>query len=545
MREMACRMTAKRLQPSQRRARHGGCVKHSNITTAPRRMNAPALRFETRQSQAVTPRLQHSVRLLQLSSLDFAQEVQEAMGRNPFLEMDEAISEAAETEESNLAATPMQHTGSDAAPDRSSCAAELPDQHADDDSSWDRESWGQSRAGASSGSDGSEVSLLDLATAEVGLRAHLRTQANVLPLSARDHVLVCAVIESLDDDGYLRLGLDELAELTELVPAVDRSEMNTALSLVQSMEPCGVAARNLGECLTLQLQQCQGIDTALARGIVAMHLDRLAQRDVPGLSRLLGRSRADIENACQQIRQLDPRPGWRFGGNDVHYVTPDVIVHKVRGKWAAKLNAAILPRVRLNSLYADLFQRHRGTGHVELAAHLKEARWTMRNVQQRFSTILAIAEAILKRQHHFLEFGPLAMRPLGLKEIADEVGVHESTVCRVTNNKYMATPAGMFELKFFFSRAMPTASGGACTGTAIRGLIKDMIESEDPGEPLSDVDLARKLDRQGLKVARRTITKYRQLLKFAPADRRRRGANSAGFSQRPSATAMPSPPESR
>ena len=192
-----------------------------------------------------------------------------------------------------------------------------------------------------------------------------------------------------------------------------------------------------------------------------------------------------------------------------------MIVRKVRGRWTATLNRAVVPRVKLNQTYASMFQEHRDSQHGELAQHLQEARWTVKNVQQRFSTILMVAEAILKRQQHFLEFGPMAMKPLGLREIANELGLHESTVSRVTNNKYMATPVGVFELKYFFSREMATASGGACSATAIRGVIKEMIDAENPADPLSDAQIARLLVRQGLKVARRTVTKYRQLLKVA------------------------------
>jgi RNA polymerase sigma-54 factor len=218
----------------------------------------------------------------------------------------------------------------------------------------------------------------------------------------------------------------------------------------------------------------------------------------------------------------------------VHFVTPDVVVKKIRGRWVASLNRAVIPRVKLNQTYASLFQEHRDSKHGELAPHLQEARWTVRNVQQRFSTILLVAEAIVKRQQHFLDFGPMAMKPLGLREIAEELGLHESTVSRVTNNKYMATPAGVFELKYFFSREMATASGGGCSATAIRGVIKGMIEVENPTEPLSDAQIARLLARQGLKVARRTVTKYRQLLRLPPVERRRRLA-SASASATPAA----------
>ncbi len=481
-------------------------------------MNAPSLHVEHRQHQTITPRLQHAVRLLQLSSLDFAQEVHSALGRNPFLELDESEPDAAPLDEACDSEPPREsRTRNDSLNDS---LDDTPDDR------WERDSWQQSsssiRTRTGAGASEADASAMDLLAATPGLRAHLRSQANMLPLSARDHALVCAVIESLDDDGYLRLSLEELGELAELEPAVDYCEMNTALRLVQSLEPCGVGARNVAECLMLQLRQAKGIDLPLARCIVTDHLDRLAQRDVAGLARMLDRTPAEIDAVCCQIRGLDPRPGWRCGSNDTQFVTPDVIVRKSRGTWGVQLNPAIVPRVRLNHLYADLFQRHRDSQHGELAAHLQEARWTLRNVEQRFSTIVLVAEAILKRQHHFLEYGPLAMKPLGLREIADEVGVHESTVCRVTNNKFMATPAGVFELKYFFSRAMATSSGGACSATAIRGVIKDMIATENPSAPLSDVDLARQLSRQGLTVARRTITKYRQLLKVPPADRRRR-----------------------
>ena len=204
----------------------------------------------------------------------------------------------------------------------------------------------------------------------------------------------------------------------------------------------------------------------------------------------------------------------------------DMYKKAVRNTWTVSLNPAIVPKVRLNQVYAKLFQRHRTPGNAELGAHLQEARWTLRNVEQRFSTILSVAEAIVSRQKHFLEFGAMAMKPLGLREIADELGLHESTVSRVTNNKYMATPIGVFELKYFFSRAMTTASGGACSGTAIRGLIKDIIEAEAPTAPLSDAEIARQLATQGLQVARRTVTKYRQLLKIEAVERRRRHSPS-------------------
>ncbi|MGH6648183.1 RNA polymerase factor sigma-54 [Aquabacterium sp.] len=484
-------------------------------------MNSPAIRQEHRQHQTLTPRLQQAVRLLQLSSLDFAQEVRDAMGKNPFLEPeDSAGADAAEIPDTPPVAEPVAAAASEA------LDAETPSAMSDAEPSWERDSW-QSATGTRNGSGGdSDTSMIDMVADDPGLRAYLRGQMNAWPLSDRERVLVTTIIESLDDDGYLRTPLMELAALAELSPTVTEAEMEAALAQVQTLDPMGVGARSVSECLLLQVPSIEDEQIRdLARIIVTHYLSRLAQRDVAGLAKTLSCKPADIDAACERIRHLDPRPGWRFGAaSETQFVTPDVIVKQIRGEWVASLNPAVVPRVRINQMYAELFQKHRDSNHAELAANLQEARWTVRNVEQRFSTILTVSQAILKRQHHFLEFGPLAMKPLGLREIAEEVGLHESTVCRVTNNKFMATPVGVFELKYFFSRAMPTASGGECSATAIRGVIKDMIDAENLVNPLSDAEIARQLARQGLQVARRTVTKYRQLLKVPPVDRRRKHA---------------------
>ncbi len=483
-------------------------------------MGAPALRTTLRQNQAVTPRLQHAVRLLQLSSLDFAQEVHDAMGRNPFLEVEEGGPEA----------PPLDAVSSPtvAGPD-DGIAADIDVSYAPPiDETHERDSWHAPGGTSSVGSAEGDVSALDLVAADVGLRPNLRLQLGALPLPRRDHALACAIVESLDDDGYLRTSLDEIASISGMSPAVDEAEMQIALRRVQSLDPIGVAARDLAECLRLQLV---GIEDAgereLAETIVDGHLQRLADHDVAAIARIVGRSASEVEAACERIRRLNPRPGWQMDDESIEYLTPDVIVRKVRGRWTATLNRSIMPRVRVNQTYAALFKEHRERGNGELAQQLQDARWTVKNVEQRFSTILMVAEAILERQQHFLEFGPMAMKPLGLREIAQQLGLHESTVSRVTNNKYMATPVGVFELKFFFSREMATANGGSCSATAIRGVIQGMLDAENPKEPLSDAQIARLLVRQGLKVARRTVTKYRQLLKVPSVERRRRMAAQA------------------
>lgn len=471
-------------------------------------------RADQRQSQTLSPRLQHAVRLLQMSSLDFGLMVRDTLGKNPFLEPDETAEDADSAE-----AIEMDGNSEETGDDHDAVAVERDGDGVESD----RDLWhADAVAGNRQASDG-ETSALDLMMAENSLAMHLRTQLNTMPLNERDMALAHVVVESLDDDGYLRTPLEELAEVVQMDPHATLSEMQIALKMVQSLEPAGVGARSVAECLELQLHEIGCVQMrALAHTIVSEHLDALAAKDIAGMARKLGRTPADIEAVCDRIRRLDPRPGWRWGSSHIAYVVPDVIVKKIRGEWNVQLNPAIVPRVKLNQVYADLFQRHRTAENAEMGAHLQEARWTLRNVEQRFSTIHDVAQAIVKRQRHFLEYGPMAMKPLGLREIADEIGVHESTVSRVTNNKYMATPRGVFELKHFFSRAMVSANGRACSGTAIRGLIHDLIQAESTGEPLSDAEITRQLAQQGLVVARRTVTKYRQMLHIEAVGRRRR-----------------------
>ncbi len=502
-------------------------------------MTSLDIRADHRQTQTLSPRLQHAVRLLQMSSLDFAALVRDTLDKNPFLESEEGdladAPEAAAVLDGDGDAVPelaaahlLATAASEPADDVPTAPADLEavaleSAYADADS--DRDLWSADGSTGVRRAEDGEMSALDMMAVQTSLSSYLRGQLQVMPLSERDLALACMVVESLDEDGYLRTPLDELATVAGLSPPVEAQEMQIALKLVQSLDPAGVGARDVGECLLLQMSAIDCPDTrALAQAIVSDHLPSLAARDVAALSRHLGVSQARVEAVCDRIRRLDPRPGWRFGSSHVDYVVPDVLVKKVRGQWAVQLNPAVVPKVRLNQVYARLFQRHRTAANAEMGAHLQEARWTLRNVEQRFSTILDVAEAIVRRQHNFLDYGAMAMKPLGLKEIAEECGIHESTVSRVTNNKYMATPVGVLELKYFFSRAMISANGSACSGTAIRGLIKDIIESENAELPLSDAEITRQLAEQGLVVARRTVTKYRQMLKIEAVDRRRRVA---------------------
>ena len=456
-------------------------------------MSSLSLHATTSLQATMSPRLQRAVQLLQMSSQDFAQVVRDALDTNPFLEQEDGAPAPVE-------AAPQQPM---------------------DANHGSYENWGVDGGSRLRYSDG-DGSVFDTVAEKTSLATHLLSQLNVMPLPERDRELAAAVALSLDDDGYLRTPLDDVAQGLELWPEPEPDELMIALRQVQALDPAGVAARDVGECLALQLQAIACEETrALAALIVRDHLDALAARDIRALVRRLGREQQAVEAACAAIRRLDPHPGWRYSAPPVQYVTPDVIAKKIRGRWTAVLNEAVVPRVRLNRSYVDLFQQHRNGEHAQLLAHLQEARWTVRNLEQRFFTILSVAQAILNRQQHFLAYGAMAMKPLALREIALEVGVHESTVSRVTNNKFLATPCGVFELKYFFSRGLATASGGECSPTAIRGLIQEMVAAEPAGRPLSDADIARQLDGQGLRVARRTVTKYRQLLRIEPAERRR------------------------
>ncbi|PHV10146.1 RNA polymerase factor sigma-54 [Chitinimonas sp. BJB300] len=481
-------------------------------------MNAPSFHLEHRQNQVLTPRLQQAVRLLQLSTLDFTQELQQALSTNPFLEMEEL-------EESGVEETADMADGADLF-DAESPVDAVTEAPRDDglDPFPESESWNQAGKDRRDGGEDT-LDLLDLAHSEISLQDHLHTQLNVLHLSDRDRLLTALVVEALDDDGYLRVALDELRAVVDTEPAVDESEMQFALKLVQSLDPAGIGARDAQECVRLQLLALPDSKIATqAIRILDEEFKRLVQRDINGLAHVLNCSPAAVEEILACIRRLEPHPGWAFGNHTAAFVTPDIVVRRVDDQWCAMLNPAAVPKIRLNQMYADLFQQHRESHHADLSTHLQEARWTVRNLQQRFSTILRVGQAIVQRQQHFFEHGTLAMQPLGLRDIAEELELHESTVSRATNNKYMATPAGIFELKYFFSRALNTNQGSCCSTTAIRGAIKEMIQSENSQAPLSDAEITRLLTQQGLQVARRTVTKYRQMMHLPSVDMRRQHA---------------------
>jgi RNA polymerase sigma-54 factor len=450
-------------------------------------MSNAVLGLRLKQQLTLTPRLQQSVKLLQLSALECVQELHQAIAQNPFLEESSEPAESAQAEEG-------------AADDSS---------HADLDFS-----------GSSSGSSDDTPDWTEWTASPSTLHDSLREQLLLLGLTERDHVLANLIIDALDEDGFLRQPLEEFAAQA---PGAEPGELETALRIVQTLEPSGIAARDLGECLSLQLQALERGLTGreLALNIVQNKLALLAARDNTRLLDTLGCSEEDLRSALDLIRSLDPRPGSKVGTFEPRAIVPDVIVRKEKKRWTVSVNAAIYPRIRVNQQYADYFRQSRDGETTLLAQHLQEARWLVRNLEQRFLTIQRVAEAVVARQKNFFEYGDLAMRPLTLREIADELNLHESTVSRATSHKFMATPRGVVAFKRFFSRQLATTSGGSCSATAIRALLREFIAAEDRRNPLSDVQLTELLSERGVKVARRTVTKYRRSMQLPAVDFRR------------------------
>jgi len=463
----------------------------------------PSLQFRLSQHLTLTPQLQQSIRLLQLSTVELNQEIDRLLMENPALEREDVE----ESGEAPPAASGSSSTATEAAPTT--------------DSDWASELSSNWRTGESGDEEG-EKTFTQPHTPT--LRDHLHTQLSLTKLNPRDRVFVGLLIDALDEDGYLTQPLEEIAALlpveAEADPESFMGELSIALQHLQHFEPAGVGARSPSECLALQLRNHDDCaERKLALEIVATHLELLAARDYTRLKALTGADDEALRSAQRLILGLNPRPGAAFARIEARYVIPDVVVRKVRNVWRASLNPEAMPRLRINRLYAEIAAGARSAG--SLSTQLQEARWLIKNVQQRFDTILRVSQAIVDRQRHFLEHGEVAMRPLVLREIAETLSLHESTISRVTTQKYMATPRGTFELKYFFGSHVATEAGGAASSTAIRALIKQLVAAEDAKAPLSDARISQILGEQGIVVARRTIAKYREALQIPAVNQRK------------------------
>ena len=476
----------------------------------------PTLQFRLSQHLTLTPQLQQSIRLLQLSTIELNQEIERLLMENPILEREDGESDAAAATVVVSDPDAAARAASDQAPPEPRERADHPNTDLPPDYA---APWRGNEDGGDDDGDRSPAAP-DLPS----LRDHLNSELALTNLGARDRALVGLLIDALDDDGYLTQSLEDIAALMSAEAEVGVEELAIALRHLQNFEPAGVGARAPGECLALQiraLKDAAGPQAPLALAICEQHLALLASRDYVRLKKLTGADDKSLRAAQQLIRGLNPRPGAAFARIETRYVVPDVTVRKVKGVWRASLNQDAMPRLRVNRLYAQLAARPRGSGGNALASQLQEARWLIKNVQQRFDTILRVSQAIVDRQRNFLEHGDVAMRPMVLREIADVLGVHESTVSRVTTQKFMATPRGTYELKYFFGSHVATDTGGAASSTAIRALIKQLVAAEDAKAPLSDSRIAQILGEQGIVVARRTIAKYRESLQIPPVNQRK------------------------
>ena len=534
------------------------------------------LSLRVSQHLALTPQLQQSIRLLQLSTLELSQEIEQMLEANPFLEVDH---EAAEREQYGLDQADAQVSEGDRlsefAPSSVTDYASTTstegnkDQEitplsaeigGDDSVNWegdgttetapdDGEWGGEAKAKANNLGDDEDKDATELARVQESLQAFLHRQALRLRLSDTDSAALRFLIESLNDDGYLEDPLESLAsglagddweQQEDLV-----HHFTVALGLLQSLDPVGVGARDLGECLRIQLQAQiadlaeTDVDTdnpeianhaemlAVGLRICQQPMELLARRDIKRLVQLSVGSDALVREAIAWIARLEPKPGRRFVDVERNIVVPDVLVTAINKagatpKFKVQLNPDVMPRLRVHDIYANVLRNHKASSsHAGLQQRLQEARWFIKNIQQRFDTILRVSTAVVERQKSFFTHGELAMRPLVLREIAEELGLHESTISRVTTAKYMATPFGTFELKYFFGSGLGTESGGSASSTAVRALIKQFISAESAKKPLSDNQLSEMLKEQGIECARRTVAKYREGLKIAPATLRK------------------------
>ena len=491
------------------------------------------LQVRLSQHLALTPQLQQSIRLLQLSTLELHQEVEQMLASNPLLDTEDEFTVSAP----ELAANAPAESGTEASAGESE-AGEAPELNAEDFGGTEREDWenGTERddfdgirelPSSSSGAGDDDGERESQESAELTLAQHLAQQLAGHHLSAEDRMALQVLIESLNEDGYLEDPIEDIAAALAPDDDEDREELldhlRIALRLLQSLEPAGIGARDLSECLVLQLRAltkspAQVIAILICKG----HLELLARRDMRRLMLETGADEALLREAQLMITRLEPKPGRRFAQGAAAAIVPDVIVRKVGREFRVMLNPEVAPKLRINELYANALRATRGgISNSPLGGQLQEARWFIKNIQQRFDTIQRVSEAIVERQRGFFTHGELAMKPLVLREIADELGLHESTISRVTTAKYMATPWGTFELKYFFGSSLSTEAGGNASSTAVRALIKQFIAAEDATSPLSDSQLSTMLGEQGITVARRTVAKYREALKLAPANLRK------------------------
>ncbi len=475
----------------------------------------PSIQLHLHQQLSLTPQLQQAIRLLQLSQLELTTELRQLAETNPMLEWSEdpASADTVSLDEMPAADAAADATTRDGAEDAWDSDPGQPSTDLD---------FSHLPSRTSTTMPDRDVELRD--SAPEGLREHLLWQLNLSPLSTRERAMAVILIDALDDNGYLHEDLQGLAEVLAPEWTVSAEDMEAVRLRLQQFDPTGVASTSLRDCLDVQLRQLAS-DTPrrdLALRIVADHLDLLARNNLAVLSRRLHAEPEAVAEACALVRHLDPHPGAALDPRPVEYVIPDAYAWRDGTQWRVTLSPGCQPRMELNQHYCGLIQQVRREDAAYLRGQLQEARWLLKSLEARADTILKVARAIVRRQRAFLDYGPEAMRPLVLREIAEEIGMHESTISRVTTRKYLHTPRGIFEFKHFFSSGVSTEDGGSASSTAIQAMLRKLVDEEDPRKPLSDQALANAFGQRGIHVARRTIAKYRDLLRIPSSTERQR-----------------------
>ncbi|WP_394150917.1 RNA polymerase factor sigma-54 [Vibrio maritimus] len=484
----------------------------------------PSLQLKLGQQLAMTPQLQQAIRLLQLSTLDLQQEIQEALDSNPLLDVEES-SEESNNEEKVSSDSKDEGTTAEVAsePDLKDSSEQIEKSEISNelemDTTWD------DVYSANTGNTGiavdDDMPIYQGETTQ-SLQDYLVWQLDLTPFTETDRAIALAIIDAVDDYGYLTLSCEDILESVD-IEDVELDEVEAVRKRIQQFDPLGIASLNLQDCLLLQLATFPE-DTpwlAEAKLVLTHHIDQLGNRDYKLVIKETKLKEAELREVLKLIQQLDPRPGSKITPDETEYVVPDVSVFKDRGKWVVQINPDSVPKLKVNQQYAQL-----GTGNSAdsqyIRSNLQEAKWLIKSLESRNETLLKVAKCIVEHQHDFFEYGEEAMKPMVLNDVALAVDMHESTISRVTTQKYMHTPRGIFELKYFFSSHVSTDNGGECSSTAIRALIKKLVAAENPAKPLSDSKIAAQLADQGIQVARRTIAKYRESLGIAPSSQRKR-----------------------
>ncbi len=488
-----------------------------------------SLQLKLGQQLTMTPQLQQAIRLLQLSTMDLQQEIQQALESNPMLEMaedDEGDSPEAGAEREQVGADgpleSLERAAADATTDTADWEQILPDD-LPVDTQWD--DLLPSASAPAPVDDGPDTPFEERSSAGQSLREQLLWQLGLARMSDTDRVIALAIIDATDENGRLVLSLEEIHEMVSGELDIDLDEVVAVLHRLQQFEPAGVCTRDLQECLLVQLQQLPESTPwrEQARIVLSRHMNQLGAGDFRQVMRRTRLDEEELKEVLALIQTLNPNPGQSASPDDTEYVIPDVFVTKKNGRWLVELNPDIAPKLRINSDYARLIKRADSSAdNTFLRDNLQEARWFLKSLHSRNETLMKVATKIVEYQRNFLEYGEEAMKPLILHDIAEAVEMHESTISRVTTQKYMHTPRGIFELKYFFSSHVATTSGGECSSTAIRALIKKLVAAENPRKPLSDNKITQLLEEQGIKVARRTIAKYRDVLMIPPSNERKR-----------------------